>query len=915
MTLFELQAILKMDSSDFDKGIDSASKKANGLGGKLSSGLGKVAKVAVGAVTASATAVTAIGASSVKAGMDFDKAMSQVYATMGENAEKMVEYNGQAMKSSDALRSFAKKMGAETAFSATESAEALNYMALAGYDAETSIAMLPNVLNLASAGTMDLAQASDMVTDAQTALGLSIEETNTMVDQMAKTSSTTNTSVKQLGEAMLTIGGTARFMKGGTNELNQVLGILADNGIKGSEAGTHLRNMLLKLSDPTDAGASAMAKLGLEIYDAEGNMRSFQDIFGDMKKSMKDLGYTSEEMVTAFADMFNVRDVASAQALLNTDEERWNEVAEAIENAGFSLTSFGEKVQKNLGTSLDDIRSKFSDMGVSSEEFDTALKNANGDAQQFMQAMLASTQQGTSYNDILSAMGGSLDNLQTAFDETTGSAQAMADTQLDNLAGDLTIFNSALEGAKIAISDNLTPTLREFVQFGTGGLSDLTKAIDEGGLTGAFGMLGDFLSQGLTMIVDQLPAVMDAGMELVSSLGQGILDNLPKLTQIAVDMAVKIAEGLVTALPQLMEAGVQVITTIINGISENLPTLLPLMFDAVGELLQGLIDALPLLAEGAIQLITSLSQYVIENLPTLIETGLQMLMTLSESLRTNIGLIIDAGIQLLLGLAQGLIEALPAMIDTIPTIIDNIVNIINDNMPKLIVAGVKIIVALAVGLVKAIPTLIKNIPKIIKTIFDVFMAVNWLKLGGDIIKGIANGIKNLFGHIRNTAKDLVKNITDGGGLKNLPKMALEWGKDMIMNFINGIKNKIANLVNTVKGVAKKIKDLIGFSEPKEGPLSNFHTYAPDMMNLFMQGIKDNEDALQAQVASTFDFGEVGTISAPKIGKLKAGGTDGGLIDYEALGNAVANSLNKSNMGIKIGEREFGRVVRSAVSYG
>lgn len=889
MTLFELQAILKMDSSDFDKGIDSASKKANGLGGKLSSGLGKVAKVAVGAVTASATAVTAIGASSVKAGMEFDTAMSQVYATMGDNANKMVEYNGQAMKSSDALRSFAKKMGAETAFSATESAEALNYMALAGYDAETSIAMLPNVLNLASAGTMDLAQASDMVTDAQTALGLSIEETNTMVDQMAKTSSTTNTSVKQLGEAMLTIGGTARFMKGGTNELNQVLGILADNGIKGSEAGTHLRNMLLKLSDPTDAGASAMKKLELNIYDAEGEMRSFQDIFGDMKKKMVEMNYTSEEMVTAFADMFNVRDVASATALLNTDTERWNEVAEAIENAGFSLASFSENMQNKLGVSLEDVKAKFADMGVSSEQFDQALQNANGDATQFMQAMLSSTAQGTSYNDILTAMGGSLDKLQSAFDETTGSAQAMANTQLDNLSGDLTLFNSALEGAKIAISDNLSPTLREFVQMGTGGLSDLTKSIDEGGLTGAFGMIGDFLSQMVGKIVEVLPQVLDAGMQLVGNLAEGILQNLPAITQMAIDLVVKLIDGLVEAMPTIIDAGIQIISTLIQGIME----------------------ALPQIAESVVTLMTNLSQYFVENLPTLIETGLQMIMALSESLRTNAGLIIDGAIQLILALANGLIEALPVMIDTIPTIIDNIVNIINDNAPKLLVAGVQIIIALAKGLIKAIPTLIKNIPKIIKTIFDVFTAVNWLSLGAKLVTGIANGIKSMFSNIGQTAKNLVTKITEGGGLKNLPKMALEWGKDMIQGFINGIKNMISKLVSTVKGVASKVKDLIGFSEPKEGPLSNFHTYAPDMMDLFIKGVKDNEDKLQAQIEDTFNFGEVGTVSS-KIGTTKGFANSW---NYEALGDAIANSLSKSNMGIKIGEREFGRVVRSAVNYG
>ena len=208
----------------------------------------------MGAVAAGAAAagMTAFAKASVQTGMQFDSAMSQVAATMGTTVDQIGE-----------LRDFAQKMGATTAFSATQAAEALNYMALAGYDADTSMEMLPNVLNLAAAGSMDLARASDMVTDAQTALGLTTEQTSEMVDQMAKTSSKTNTSVSQLGEAMLTIGATARNLKGGTVELSTVLGVLADNGIKGAEGGTHLRNAILSLQTPTTDVAAALEKLGM----------------------------------------------------------------------------------------------------------------------------------------------------------------------------------------------------------------------------------------------------------------------------------------------------------------------------------------------------------------------------------------------------------------------------------------------------------------------------------------------------------------------------------------------------------------------------------------------------------------------------------------------------------------------------
>ena len=311
--------------------------------------------------------LAAVGGAALTVGAKFDTAMSQVAATMGKSVDEVKE-----------LRDFAQEMGAKTAFSATEAAEALNYMALAGYDTETSMKMLPTVLNLAAAGAMDLATASDMVTDAGSALGLSIEETETLIDQMAKTASTTNTSVSQLGSAILTVGGTAKVMKGGPAELAQVLGLLADNGIKGSEGGTALRNMILSLSSPTDKAATTLEQLGIKVFDAEGNMRSMKDIMGDLGTSLSKL--TDEERTQAIASIFNKRDLKSVNALLGTSSERWDEVAKSISDAG-------------------------------------------------------------------------------------GSAEQMANTQLDNMQGSLTLLKSALEGAGIAISDVLAPYVRQLADF------------------------------------------------------------------------------------------------------------------------------------------------------------------------------------------------------------------------------------------------------------------------------------------------------------------------------------------------------------------------------------------------------------------------------------------------------------------
>ena len=337
-------------------------------------------------------AITGLGTAAVTTAATFESSMSQVQATMGIIKDAMSEVDGQSVNTMDTLSALAKKMGAETAFSASQCAEALNYLALAGYDTQQMVDTLPTVLNLAAAGSMDLASASDMVTDAMSALGMGVEQAGTMVDQMAKTASSTNTSVAQLGEGILTIGATAKSIKGGTAELNTALGILANNGIKGAEGGTHLRNVILSLQSPTDKAAASMKELGVSVYDSEGNMRSLNDILGDLNTSMS--GMTSADKQNIISTIFNKTDLASVNALL-----------------------------ANTGTAWDELQSSIADSG--------------------------------------------------------GAAQQMADTQLDNLSGQLTILKSALEGLAISIGELLLPYIKAIVS-GIQGFVDWLNSLDEG---------------------------------------------------------------------------------------------------------------------------------------------------------------------------------------------------------------------------------------------------------------------------------------------------------------------------------------------------------------------------------------------------------------------------------------------------
>ena len=391
-------------SGELDKASDSTAKlgqSAEQSGKKLNDYTESAKKNAgdlVKAFAAVAAAILAVAKTSLDAGTEFDKSVSQIGATMGFTADELADKSSSASQTLKELRGFAGEMGAKTAFTANEAADALNYMALAGYDADKSMNMLPKVLNLAAAGSIELADASDMVTDAQSALGLSMDETSELVDKMAKTASRTNTSVAQLGEGILKIGGTARSLKGGTTELAASLGVLADNGIKGAEGGTHLRNVLLSLQKAAVDGKIAVGDMAVEVYDVSGEMRALPDIFGDINAAMQDM--TEAGADAAKTALFNKTDLSAVNALLSTSSERWTALTGEIDNAA-------------------------------------------------------------------------------------GAAQAMAETQLDNLAGDITLLQSAAEGAKIAVSDKLSPSLRRAAQLGTALISEMSEEFGEHGLSGA----------------------------------------------------------------------------------------------------------------------------------------------------------------------------------------------------------------------------------------------------------------------------------------------------------------------------------------------------------------------------------------------------------------------------------------------
>lgn len=742
LNVFELFAKLGLDTSDYESGLAGAES----LGSRFGSGIQTAARVGAAALVGASTAAVGFAATSVRAGADFDSSMSQVAATMGTTVDQIQD-----------LRDFAQEMGSTTAFSATQAADALNYMALAGYDADTSMSMLRPVLDLAASGGIDLARASDMVTDASSALGLSIEDTTVMVDQMAAAASSSNTSVEQLGDAFLTLGATGANVAGGTTELATIFGVLADNGIKGAEGGTHLRNMILSLTNPTNQAADAITELGINVYDQEGNMRSMVDIIYELQQSLE--GMSQAERDNYIGTIFNRADMASVNALLNTNIERYDELT---------------------GT------------------------------------------------------------LQTA----AGAAGQMAETQLDNLSGDVTIFQSALEGAQIAISDALTPTLREFVQLGTEGLSSVTQAFQEGGLDGAMSALGEWLSDALTSIVEMTPEIIRAGGTLLSALGRALVDNAPLI----------------------MESTLEVAQYLIDSFSEAVN----------GEGSTGLMEV-------TMELLSMLGEFLVENIPVLMSTTAELISQLITFFTApeNQVMMLDIGLSIIEAIADGLVQAMPTIAALIPTIIGNNIMAIEQEFPRVLETISVLLGDLALmvfGLVGGMMGMtydevissVANIGANVSEAFNNFVTAVG-EFGADIIEGIVDmwlGVGTAFldgiDAVGEALSGWWDELTSFGA--DLASSALTWAGDMIDNFVQGIRNGIGAVGDAVASVADTIRDFIGFSEPELGPLSNFHTFAPDMIDLFAQGIDDSMSTLEDSLINMGDTvaESMPTMSADRI---------------------------------------------------
>lgn len=297
-------------------------------------------------------AVTGLGTIAVKTAADFDTAMSQVAAVSGATGDDL-----------DALREKAREMGAKTKFSASEAAEAMNYMAMAGWKTSDMLSGIEGIMNLAAASGEDLATTSDIVTDALSAFGLTAADSGHFADVLAAASSNANTNVSMMGETFKYCAPVAGALGYSCEDVAEAIGLMANSGIKSSQAGTAMRTMMTKLQGELKLSGAAFGEITVQTANADGSMRELGDILGDLRTAFSQM--TESEAAAAAETLVGKNAISGFLAVMNAAPADIDKLSNAIANCDGQSQSMADTMQDNLAGQLTILKSQLEELAIS----------------------------------------------------------------------------------------------------------------------------------------------------------------------------------------------------------------------------------------------------------------------------------------------------------------------------------------------------------------------------------------------------------------------------------------------------------------------------------------------------------------------------------------------------------------------
>ena len=614
---------LQDDASAKIPGIVS---KVSGLADSIGSGLEKAAAIGAAAVEKVASAAAKLATYSVDVGSNFEAQMSKVAAIAGLTAEEM-----------NAITEKAKEMGIKTKFSATEAGEAMYYMAQAGWSASEIISGIEGVMDLAAASGENLASVSDIVTDALTAFGLSASDSAHFADVLAQAAAASNTDVAKLGQTFKYVAPIAGTLGYSIEDVSVAAGLMANAGIKASQAGTSLRSVLSRLASPTEQVKAVMESLSISLTNPDGSSKSLMELMENLRDSFS--GLSESEQVAYASTIAAKTGMSGFLAIVNASDEEFSSLTAQINNASGAADRMASVMQDNLKGKFEIFISSLEGFGIAVyEKITVPLQNLAVAGTSAVDSLTEAFKEEGLIGVVNRASEMIQDFAQTLVTEVPQKFRAMADTLVPAL-------NSALEGVSNAILI-LAPSIAQGAQAAADLIAEKLPEL--------MGNLASFIEENGDKIIN-------AGLSILTTLTTALLASAPALVQTGGELLLQLLDGIVNSLPQITSAAMTVLQLFADAMKDpgNLYGLLDAAIAILTQLAMFFVESLPILVDAAANIIVNFVSYLMnpENLGKLSAAALQLMFSLQKAIIDSVGLIISAANRLAEELGSAIVNA------------------------------------------------------------------------------------------------------------------------------------------------------------------------------------------------------------------------------------------------------------------
>ena len=793
--------------------IDVAGQKMEAVGNSIAGAGKKMMGVT--------TVIGGVGVAAVKTAADFDSAMSQVAAVSGATG-----------KDFDALRSKAREMGSKTKFSATEAAEAMNYMAMAGWKTEDMLGGIEGVMNLAAASGEDLATTSDIVTDALTAFGLSAKDSGHFADILAAASSNANTNVSMMGETFKYCAPIAGALGFSAEDTAEAIGLMANAGIKSSQAGTALRTIMNNLAGDVKISGKAIGDVTIATTNADGSMRDLSDILADCRSAFGNL--TESEKAQAAESLVGKNAMSGFLALMNAGEGDIEKLSSAIDNCDGSAEKMAMTMQDNLAGQLTILKSQLQELAIS---FGDILMPA--------------------IRSIVSKLQGFVDKLN-GMDEGTKRTVVTIALLVASIGPLLIIIGTTISKIGVAMQGfvklaNGVSKLKVAIQGGTGVLGKLGAALggvsapvlavvaviavlvaafvhlwrtNEGfrdAIIGTWNRIKDTISgfcQGIvdrlnalgfqfTDIVDVLKTVWDGFCQILAPIFEGVFNHIANILSTVTGVITGILDvfiGIFTGNWSQAWTGVkEIFSSIWNGISSFFTNILNVI-KGVADVVLGWFGTswnevwtnIKTFFEGIWNDIVSFFTGIWEIIKNVVQTGIMLIGSILEAAVDIITLpfrfIWENCKEIIIAVWDAIKSKVTTVINAVASVISTVMNAIKTVFTT-VWNAIKTVVTTVVNAIKSVVTTVFNAIKSIAT--TVWNAVK------TAVTTPVNAIKSTVTSVFNSVKSTVTSIFNG--IKSTATSVWNGIKSAITTPIEAAKNKVKGVVDAIKGFFSGMK--------------------------------------------------------------------------------------------------------------